>query len=198
MRLFSYVVARDYGFAPNPFFGICTLATCKPVIRRTAAVGDWIVGTGSKACGREGHLVFVMQVAEVLTYNQYWENPRFTCKRPNLRGSLKQAFGDNIYHQRGRIWIQENSHHSFRDGSPNPHNIANDTQTNRVLVGNEFIYWGGTGPAILKRFREWAGYDISAGRGHKTNFPARMRDAFVEWTRSLGLRGCVGVPGEWP
>ncbi len=27
---------RDYGFAPNPFHGICTLATCKPVIRRVA------------------------------------------------------------------------------------------------------------------------------------------------------------------
>jgi hypothetical protein len=198
MRLFSYVVARDYGFAPNPFFGLCTLATCKPVIRRTAAVGDWIVGTGSKACGIEGHLVFVMKVAEVFTYDQYWANPRFACKKPNLRGSLKQAFGDNIYHRRGRVWIQENSHHSFPGGCPNPHNIANDTQTNRVLVGNEFIYWGGTGPAIQKRFREWTGYDICAGRGHKTKFPAKMRDAFVEWVRSMGLQGCVGVPAEWP
>ena len=48
MKLFSYVVARDYGFAPNPFFSTCTLATCKPKIRRTASVGDWIIGTGSK------------------------------------------------------------------------------------------------------------------------------------------------------
>ena len=54
MRLFSYVVARDYGFAPNPFFGVCTLATCKPIVRRVAAIGDWIVGTGSKANGRQG------------------------------------------------------------------------------------------------------------------------------------------------
>jgi hypothetical protein len=40
-------VARDYGFAPNPFFGVCTLATCKPKIRKAAAIGDWVVGTGS-------------------------------------------------------------------------------------------------------------------------------------------------------
>lgn len=40
MKLFSYVVAREYGFAPNPFFGWCTLATCKPKIRVTAEVGD--------------------------------------------------------------------------------------------------------------------------------------------------------------
>lgn len=27
---YSYVVARDFGFAPNPFNGFLTLATCKP------------------------------------------------------------------------------------------------------------------------------------------------------------------------
>jgi hypothetical protein len=68
MRLFSYVVARDYGFAPNPFFGFCTLATCKPKIRAAAALGDWIVGTGSCAYGLEGRLVYAMRVTEVLTF----------------------------------------------------------------------------------------------------------------------------------
>jgi hypothetical protein len=57
MVLHSYVVARDYGFAPNPFFGVCTLATCKPLIRRIAHIGDWIVGTGSKKRKREKRIV---------------------------------------------------------------------------------------------------------------------------------------------
>ncbi len=64
LRLFSYIVARDYGFAPNPFYGFCTLATCKPRIRATANVGDWVIGTGSTKYGLNGHIVFVMQVAE--------------------------------------------------------------------------------------------------------------------------------------
>lgn len=34
MTLYSYVVAHDFGFAPNPFDGLCTLATCKPDIRK--------------------------------------------------------------------------------------------------------------------------------------------------------------------
>ena len=74
MRLFSYVVARDYGFAPNPFFGVCTLATCKPNVRRIARPGDWVVGTGSAAHNREGYLVFAMKVAEALTFDQYSAN----------------------------------------------------------------------------------------------------------------------------
>ena len=34
MKLYSYIVARDFGFAPNPFYGFCTLATCKPKIAK--------------------------------------------------------------------------------------------------------------------------------------------------------------------
>ena len=117
MKLYSYVVARDFGFAPNPFYQFCTLGTCKPKIRRHAEVGDWVVGTGSKTCSREGHLVFVMQVTEIMSFNGYWLDPRFNQKKPNLRGSKKQAFGDNIYHRGsgdlGEWWQELDSHHSY-------------------------------------------------------------------------------------
>ena len=36
MTLFSYVIEHDLGFAPNPFHGVCTLACCKPQIRKIA------------------------------------------------------------------------------------------------------------------------------------------------------------------
>ena len=51
MRLYSYVVRYDIGFAPNPFHGWCTLATCKQDIRIKARVDDWTVGTGSRTTG---------------------------------------------------------------------------------------------------------------------------------------------------
>src|SRR5256885_3849592 len=99
MRLFSYVIPRDYGFAPNPFYGICSLATCKPQIRDTAEVGDWILGTGSKRKGRDGYVIYAMKVEEILTFEKYWSDPRYREKRPILNGSLKQRYGDNIYHR---------------------------------------------------------------------------------------------------
>ena len=46
--LYSYTIPYDDGAAPNPYWGVLTLAICKPVIRRTAEIGDWVVGTGSK------------------------------------------------------------------------------------------------------------------------------------------------------
>ena len=197
--LYSYVVARDYGFAPNPFYNVCTLATCKPLIRRRASRGDWVVGTGSKTKGLQGRLVFAMQVAETLTLDQYWSDPRFFRKRPHLDGSLKQALGDNIYHRapKTRNWIQENSHHSFSDGRPNPHNIANDTQTDRMLIGFDFAYWGRSGPLIPRQFRT-SHFNVCAHRGHKCKFSNEAAvNAFIQWIRSLDVRGYLGVPGEW-
>ena len=47
MRLFSYCLTCDSGAAPNPFWELCTLAICKPVIRRVASIGDWVLGFGS-------------------------------------------------------------------------------------------------------------------------------------------------------
>jgi hypothetical protein len=200
VRLYSYIVARDYGFAPNPFFGACTLATCKPEIRRTANVGDWIIGTGAKRYGLGGRLVYAMKVAEAVLYEQYWEDDRFRQKKPYLRGSLKQAFGDNIYHRNPKTgeWLQEDSHHSYPNGRPNQANIDHDTQVSRVLVGMEFKYWGASGPTIPNRFRHSLGHDVCCTtQGHKCNFPNQLVRAFTEWVQTIREVGHLGEPAEF-
>lgn len=199
MRLHSYVVARDFGFAPNPFYGFCTVATCKPIIRKTARIGDWVVGTGSAERARQGYLVYAMQVNEVITFNDYWRDPRFAQKRPNLRGSKKQAFGDNIYHRDSEDgpWLQADSHHSLSDGTVNPRNVKHDTQTPNVLIATDFAYFGGEGPEIPAGLRNFDGHDICAIRGHKNHFSTPHVEAFLTWLRSLGVQGYVGVPLNW-
>ena len=161
--------------------------------------GDWIIGTGSKKYRLEGKLVFAMCVNQTPTFNQYWFDSRFSNKRPNFYGSCKQAFGDNIYYKDAcdDQWHQENSHHSYPDGSPNPHNIKHDTKADRVLVGIEYAYWGGSGPCIPRKFRNFCGYDVCAGRNHKSRFPKNLVTKFVEWLRSLNQRGYLGDPFEW-
>lgn len=196
--MYSYVVARDFGFAPNPFYGCCTLATCKPGIRRTALVGDLVIGTGSAKRKRAGYLVYVMKVTEVTTYDKYWRDPRFAHKKPNMHGSKKQAFGDNIYHRdaHSESWIQEDSHHSYPD-RPNMSNIVNDTKAIGVLISNDFTYFGGEGPEIPQGFCSFAGHDICVGRGYKNRFPAELAQEFVSWWRALGTVGCAGKPLDW-
>lgn len=195
-KLYSYVVARDYGFAPNPFYGFCTLATCKPEIRRTARVGDWIVGTGSKKNKRDTQVAFAMRVTEELTFNEYWRDLRFREKRPDLHASIRAAFGDNIYYRNDLTgkWIQADSHHSREDGTPNRLNIDHDTRVNRVLVSDDFVYWGGRGPDIPISFRK----DVcKIGPGHKCKIPEEIVNKCIKWLRGIGKTGYCGDPLEW-
>ena len=137
-KLYSYVVARDFGFAPNPFYGSCTLATCKPRIRKVAAIGDWVIGNGPKPLGLDDKLIFAMEVTEKMSYDQYWNDKRFKSKKPFLDGSLKQTYGDNIYHKENDEWCQANSHHSYGDGSINYYNLNRDTGCDQVLISTNF------------------------------------------------------------
>lgn len=47
-KLYSYKMKHDNRFAPNPLFGVLTLATCKPAMRRNTKIGNWIAGWTSK------------------------------------------------------------------------------------------------------------------------------------------------------
>ena len=143
-RLFIYAVTRDLGFAPNPFHGMCTLATCKPAIRSVAEVGDWVIGVAGAAMKREkGKCIYLMKVTEKLSFQDYWEDERFRLKRPVRNGSMVQALGDNIYHFVDEDWVQEDSHHSNPDGSINFANLNRDiNRTKNVLVSDFFIYFG--------------------------------------------------------
>ena len=145
---YSYVITRDYGFAPNPFGQYCTLATCKPVIRRCAKLGDIILGISQKCHGN--NLIYAMMVEEKLTFNQYWNDPRFDYKKPVMNGSIVQMMGDNIYcfDVKNNRWRQLDSHHSLPGGKINDANVENDTQSNAVLISSKFYYFGKT-PIIL-------------------------------------------------
>ena len=114
-RLYSYVLRVDAGFAPNPYQGFCTLACCKPQIRLRADIGDWVIATGSNAKGkRRGEfLSFAMHVTEILPFQEYWNDPRFRAKRPDLGGSLEETCGYNLYRRgltSGR-WLQIPAYH---------------------------------------------------------------------------------------
>ncbi len=79
MRLFSYIVASDTGYAPNPFHGFCTLAYCKYPMRPHVQEGDYVVGLGKKDLGNR--LVYAMRVTEALEHDRYLQDPRFKERR---------------------------------------------------------------------------------------------------------------------
>lgn len=198
----SYVVRYDSGFAPNPFYGFCTLATCKPDIRKAAAIGDWVVGSGSndQSIRRGGHLVYAMRVSEALPFADYNADTRFARKKPFRRGSRKQSCGDNIYFPQfdGVGWRQRDSFHSLPDGRPHDAHTSIDTGVDRVLISDDFVYFGGAGPLIPTSLVDCDDRSlIKAGRGRAKFNDSRMLDNFVQWVRGLGGWGYQGAPYEW-
>ena len=143
--LYTYVIARDFGFAPNPFHGYCTLATCKPGIRKAATAGDWVLGVGGKKLGTAYRkCILLMKVSEKMSFQSYWEDERFSLKKPCRNGTHVKMLGDNIYHKNhANEWIQEDSHHSNSDGTPNVGNLQRDTgSSDQVLISKDFFYFG--------------------------------------------------------
>jgi hypothetical protein len=202
LRLHSYVVRYDSGFAPNPFYGYCTLATCKPTIRKSAQIDDWIVGCGSneKSVRRGGHLVYAMRVTEALDFRSYSLDARFQRKIPYRRGSRKQSCGDNIYLRdpTETRWLQRDSFHRNLDGTENAAHIKRDTGVNRVLVSDDFVYFGGSGPQFSPHLRSYHGVDVCKhGIGVSSFTDPGLIAAFVAWIRSFGAAGYQHAPLEW-
>ncbi len=199
MKCYSYVISRDYGFAPNPFYGYCTLATCKPRIRSAASVGDWVIGCGAKAHKKSGFIIYIMQITEKIAFIDYWRRKEFTCKKPIMNGSLKQMYGDNIYHNDNpqAQWVQIDSHHSHEDGTENKTNKDRDLSSKYVLISSHFWYFGKRAVEIPTQFRQEK-FDICCtGRNHRVIYDDRLINQFISWLEDTASPGYHADPFQF-
>jgi len=151
-KLFSYVVAEDKGFAPNPTEGYCTLANCKcrreggrrRNVVELAKVGDWIVGTGSadkRRSSGHGTLIYAMKVEKNPTLKEYYKDKRFKRRKGNVR---------------------EQSHRT-------------DTY---ALISQHYWYFGRNAVHIPEEYRRPL---EKRGRGFKSDFKEEFIQDFVKW-----------------
>lgn len=197
--VYIYAVDRDYGFAPNPFHGYCTLATCKPAIRNGAQIQDWVIGIGGLRLRATRKCVFAMQITNKITFNEYWSNPIFLDKKPVRNGSQKMVVGDNIYHFDNiqDKWQQADSHHSNSDGSVNEQNLSTDTRSDKVLISQLFFYFGREAPLIPSHLLEALEYKNQIG--HRV-FRNGTADGLVEWLYNSfagSLNQVIGDPFDF-
>jgi hypothetical protein len=201
MNYYSYLVEHDFGLAPNPFGGYCTLSVCKPQIRKSSNlhVGDWIIGTGSKALtktfGRnlKYHLVYAMQVSEIISMEDYWMDQRFKCKKPILNGSLPLVYGDNFYHKDvNGDWIQIDSAHSNNDGSANMEHLQTDISGQNTIISDNFYYFGQSAPHLPQNLRNIC----HTGIGQKL-LTSELGAEFISWLTNNFEPKIYGKPINW-
>jgi hypothetical protein len=177
IKLYSYVVDHDNGFAPNPYYGVCTLAHCKYSkgdkrnVVELANVGDWVVGTGGnslKSAGN-GKLVYAMQVTDKITLKQYYKDPRFEGKKPR-GGSYRHLKGDNL---------AKYKHMTKRF----------------VLISKHYFYFGDKAPQIPKRFRLDPAHPLEKkGPGFRSKFRPAFVNSLIRWLQRNYETGMIGKP----
>jgi hypothetical protein len=178
MKAYSYIVTYDTGFSPNPFHGYCTLACCKPAIRRTAKKGDWVIGLSPKDDGNR--IVYLMRIDETpRTYAEYWRDKRFVAKRPRFDDGVVAKCGDNIYEPQGPGYRQLKSMHS-KNELENLENKAHDLRGKYVLISETFAYFGSE---PLELPLELAA--MAPGRGHRPRFSDVVKTAFLGFTECV-------------
>lgn len=186
MKLSAYIVRVDSGFSPNPFGGYCTLACCKPTIRRKAEQNDVIVGTGSAGSAVAGRLIYAMRVREVIPFQAYWET--YPSRRPSSRTAVGKR-GDNIWHR--------DSSHRWRGVRGALHDARHqerDLSGENVLLAKEFFYFGRDAIQIPQRFKRI----LASTQGHKNTYDKAAIDDFWNWVSSVAPKhGRIGIPSEF-
>ena len=201
MRLFTYKMTHDTGFAPNPFWGFLTLTTCKPKIREYKRPGDWIAGFTSKTlCGDqvgEERLAFLMQVGEKIALADYINDTRFQSKIPREPpAATVHRCGDNIYrplvrHARdARDFIQlPNRHHG-------PDRKDHDLSGRNALIASRFAYFGQEALPVPPELRP----NVPAGQsGHGTETRDLVRvTRFIDYFLNVADAPVMARPHRWP
>ena len=196
MKLYSYIVRSDKGFSPNPFWGKCTLACCKPVIRKTAEPGDWVVGIRGKSLYKKLGLektsdastvykiIYAMKVSEKISFTDYYK--RFKEKRPDYsKAESIYKRGDNIYQPIGKgDYKQLKSYHTEK-------NKTKDLSGKFVLLADQFYYFGSKPLEIPENLSS-----LICGRGHKSNFDKSTQGIFHEYITSRKV-GVKARPSLW-
>lgn len=201
MGLFSYKMTRDTGFAPNPFKGFLTLATCKPKIRKYKTIGDWIAGFTSTSLNNDPvgqeRLVFLMYIDDQITFAEYWNNPKYITRKPDIHSEkVMDKIGDNIYRPLklspqgpSDFVVIENLHH-MKDVEK-----AKDLNGENVLISNHFYYFGEHLLVIPDTYRPTVPKGL-APYGLETKDVAQA-DRFVNYIQENYKSGIYNHPHKW-
>lgn len=181
-RIFLYRMMTDAGSAPNVSGNVCTLAICKPMIRRSARVDDIIIGLRAKSgeMGRLGlhavdSVLYVMKVTDKKTFAMYdaFCGTYLPIKIP----TDVHPEGDCLYKADGSQ--REGGHHG-------PHHVTQDKNGLNVLmgVGARVNFWYRKDPVGTRLPDDLAAaLDVeSVRRGHRVHDLTPALDTMLfEW-----------------
>jgi hypothetical protein len=157
-KLFVYRIVTDAGAAPHISNGYLTLTLCKPQIRRTAKVGDYVLslvalqhmhltGKGDDRFYKAAYLFKITETVNMLEYEEWCSShaPDKICTNYDPT----KVYTEKDFDLRN---CQYNKHGVQRSGINAPHgpgNIQKDLSGKFSLISNHFAAWKSTSPHTL-------------------------------------------------
>lgn len=189
MRVGIYRMTYDEGFAPNPFWGYCTVMGCTPNYRKsTLQKEEWIAGrTSVRLNGKQTtpKLIYAMKITEKLHLNDYFHDERFAQKKPKTKGSIQERCGDNMYYQDSKEkWVQLKSPYHYGKCK-----LEADTKYPYVFVSDHFYYFGKNAIELPSELQ--AIFEVQRGISYKKGTLAK---SFINWMSNNTELGVHGKP----
>lgn len=185
-RICTYIINTDKGFAPNPFWGYCTLSVCTPNhMGANLDNGDWIAGFLGKNRGHK--FVYAMEISEKLNLTEYFQDSRFQLKKPNLDGDWKERCGDNFYSQNeDGFWTQHRNRFHIGEAAK-----LQDIRNPTMFLAERFWYLGKSAMTPPEKFQlMFGGIEI------RVNHPEELFDKFKHWVVTNFKEGITDVPND--
>ena len=169
-----------------------------PQIRRYGKVGDIIVGMAGAGGLKRIHpqLIYWMRVNEAIGFDEYWADPRFEAKRPDMNGPKLRKVGDRTYRRdpaSGEWRFEQSMHYLPSAKQKNGGHVTRNTKVDRLLLSHEFTYWGDRGPALPVHLMEL--FPNPRGQKCPKDGPLLVElHNFIELDKPCGV---VGEPADW-
>lgn len=180
MKTYLYKLTSDRGgapCAPPPRVGeeaLLTLSICKPAIRRTAQVGDRVIGVTSRALAEsEGYpmlaVIYAAKITGALDPRDYYAESSAFMHRPDCIYEFHQANGQLVH--AGRTPLHADPAYAARDVGKYPF-----YRNARTLLSTDFRYFGSEAVVIPARFPGLLHVVEALGQGHRV-FDERSPEA---------------------
>jgi hypothetical protein len=192
-KIYFYKLTVDDGGAPCVEEDLLSLAICKPMIRRTAAKDDIVIGFAANSLNPDNRLIYVARVNDKLVNGDYFRPGEYSGR------------SDCIYEWRGGRFAARDG--AIYHGSPDDlvHDLGKGTDDYpraNTLLSREFCYFGASGSdAYKKTFPIVAKAVAALGRCHRVHHHAGLLaelERLAQWNCALNGACIRGQPTGKP
>ena len=132
-KIYYYKLTCDNNGAPCIQDGMLSLAICKPIIRSSAEVGDWIFGFAANSLNNANPLIYVAKVTEKKEGKDYYTAEEFSKREDRVYDFVDGKF----------FWRSGSLHHNESNLEQDLGRYPDYSRSHVILSrNNDFRYFG--------------------------------------------------------